>query len=98
MKGFALIFAGILFVAGVFAIVVWQRHNDEEYIRSYHSNRKEVVLSIDQPLFRTGPFWFKAKNDRIYIVTTDNGIYWWRRGWSDSLEQEYSDRKYTPIK
>jgi len=65
--------------------------NDRNSIREYISEQGETVIDIDYRMTTMGsPFYIQTKNNRIYKVTTNNGVYWFRKGniFSDDIEKE----------
>ena len=94
--------APFLKIAGLALVVVFciwlamsNRKSDKEEIQTWADDNKIVkVVSIEEPLFSTGPFWIREDHHRIYkVIVIDNSekqrTTWFRFGGWFGYDQEW---------
>lgn len=81
----------ILIVAVLVLVTTHEIFRGDRYeIRQWVTQRGEVLQDIDQHFFTTGPYWY-VKGARIYRVTTDRNVYWFRYNFGRKIRREYGD-------
>ena len=77
-----------------FWMAISQNKSNHEKIRVWCEDNRCKVVSIDEAMFRTGPFWYKDDDQRIYEVKVidymeKDKVVWFRIGyWQVQAEWE----------
>lgn len=79
-----------LFVGMFLVLILWTILNqpewDRERIQQWAGENNVKFVKVEQRILHTGPFWYKAKHQRIWTGWAEDGrVYWFRIG---TLEME----------
>lgn len=78
---------------GVFVLIGMQAESDQRFVEQWAKNQGLTVVSKEQTLFDSGPFYVRAKNQRIWRVEMRDWaeqrlVYYFRLGgWTNDVEQ-----------
>ena len=87
---------GVLAIIAALLIVVAICSNHEKEIKEWVAQRGETCLEVKASIFSNGPFIY-LKNARVYRVTTDKGVYWFRFCFTREIYREIAEDDYTQI-
>jgi len=84
----------LLVLAFCIALATWTGQSNREEIKEWCEDNRCQVVSIEEPVFSYGPFWYKNDGQRIYKVAVLDyrekpRVVWFRIGWS--LEAVWDD-------
>ena len=61
--------------------------NDKVEINNHCNSNSEKVLTVERHYFEIGPFYYCGKGNRVYKVTTNKRVIWFRKGpFTDDIE------------